>query len=443
MTSGLRDPEAHEPGARTPRRSRERLRALVRPAWPDVLAALLVAYVSTWNAPGTLGGVTTMFRESDNATLPVTYLAVVVATVLATLARRARPTAAVIVLGVACAVHALVLPVLSLVVLGACLIAVETAASRVPRPRAWLLLAMGFAGAAAAVVRVSLEVGDGLPDVAQLAADVAVGWVVMTVALLGGLLRRRTRERREQEAERVELLLAQQDTERRLAVADERNRIARDVHDVVGHSLAVIGMQAEGARAILAKDPAQADGALAVIGETSRRSVDDVRALVEVLRDDEAPTGEPARTAAASVIGASAPGSVRGPGIDEVPALLARLRAAGSIVRMRMEVLGEPSPTSSQCAFRVVREATTNALHHAPGSPIDVELGVDDDGLVVEVENGTAARGALAAEHGGTGLAAMRAEVGSLGGAMSAAPTASGGWRVSVRLPGAVTNGEE
>ena len=276
----------------------------------------------------------------------------------------------------------------------------------------------------------------------------------MTVALRAGLRRRRSRERRAQAAERLGMLLAQQEMETRLAVAEERSRIAREVHDVVGHSLAVIAMQAEGARAVLSRDPARADAAMAVIGTTSRAAVEEVRALVDVLRSDEerrdgVPTAPGERAAAA------APGHDHGDGgpdagstgpesLDALVPLVAGLRGAGVRVGLRLS-LGEETRVGSaveDCLVRVAREAVTNALHHAEGARLALRVTASGATAEVEVLNGPGGRDALPSTgRAGTGLASMRERVEAMGGLLEAGPVEDGGWRVRARVPVTGTTG--
>lgn len=209
--------------------------------------------------------------------------------------RRLHPVASVCAIGAALTAHVVITDNVSILALVSCLLAAETTQSRVRRPWSLVLLALVYVGVVPAAYRagglIDPRVAGGLVD--RILIPNVTGWALVSVAALVGASRRRARERVEQALERAAILQAQQDTERRLVVAQERQRIARDVHDLLGHSLSVIGMQAAGARAVLASDPDAADTALAVIGETSRQAVDEVRALVDVLRADEdhAPAG--------------------------------------------------------------------------------------------------------------------------------------------------------
>ena len=273
----------------------------------------------------------------------------------------------------------------------------------------------------------------------------------------------------------------------------ERQRIARDVHDLVGHSLSVIGMQTAGARAVLASDPGAADAALAVIGEISRRAVDEVRALVDVLRTDEHPSSAVEdtkgiedikgidRTAAAPRPGAMpagrdveavlAPVGEASPGLEEVPVLIARARRAGLPVSLSLSQTGDVAPEVGRAVYRGVQEALTNVMRHAAGAPTTVALTVGDaleavvtnekneesysDGAVDAAAVAPVSPGAGPHADGersagthrggrrgreGTGLASMEERLADVGGSLEVGPTAKGGWRVRMSVPAAAAS---
>ena len=422
------------------------LRRLPRPAWPDVLAAVLVVYVGMISlanpvvTPDIVIGGSTRVGEG-------VFVALVAVCAVSTLLRRRLPTAGVVATCLVCLVHLVCYSSLSFLVVVAGLMAVETTTSRVPRPWAWVLLAGQAAGAAAGTLLVSYRASGLAMEPARAGVIVSVALVFMTAAALAGLLRRRTRERRDQVRERLELLWAQRETERRLAVVQERNRIARDVHDLVGHCLSVVAMQAEGARAVLATSPAEAERALVVIGETSRRAVDDVRALVDVLRSDDA-VSVPSAAA-----GAAAPSDrpvADEPGMEQLVGLVAGVREVGTALTLRLTVSAAvPSPVGA-CVYRVVQEALTNAVSHAPGAAVEVGIEVTGGRLDLMVSNAasdTAASGLAAAtgvadtasadgaRRTGLGLVSMSERVHALGGTLTAGALPEGGWRVHAVFP--------
>lgn len=477
-----------------------RLRQLPRPAWPDVLAAVLLAYIGALNV---LSPVTAPAIVLGGAGTGVFAVLVAVCSVCVLL-RRVVPTASVTITCLACVVHLACFDTLSTLVVGAGLLAVETTTSRVPRPWAWGLLACQASGAAAGILLAWYRFSEAQMDLARATSLIVVALVCITAAALAGLLRRRTRERQEQARERLELLTLQRETERRLAVVQERNRIARDVHDLVGHSLSVIGMQAEGARAVLASSPADAERALAVIGETSRRAVDDVRALVDVLRSDDEESGlaeaaravgpaeapeaagpaeaaeapgasratehpagsspaagpEPARGAEPAAGGLAGPTGLNEPGVEDVPGLVAGVREAGTALTLRLTVAAVvPAPVGA-CAYRVVQEALTNAVRHAPGRAVEVGIDVTGERLDLVVSNtgpgsvsgaafgladdtDSTASGAPGGRSGrtGLGLVSMTERVHAVGGTFTAGALPDGGWQVHAVVP--LTGGEQ
>ncbi|OKI89393.1 sensor histidine kinase [Micromonospora sp. CB01531] len=208
------------------------------------------------------------------------------------------------------------------------------------------------------------------------------------------------------------------DEARRLADA-ERLRVAREVHDVVGHGLAAIHMQAEIALHLLAKRPEQAEAALTAISRTSKEALDELRVTLTVVRRDE-PVDERAPA----------------PGLAQLPQLRERLAGAG--VPVTVEVDGEPRalPVAVDlAAYRVVQEALTNVLRHAGPATATVRLRYAPTEVTVEVTD--TGRGAVALPGGtaGYGLAGMRERVTALGGSFTAGPASAGGFRVYATLP--------
>jgi signal transduction histidine kinase len=203
------------------------------------------------------------------------------------------------------------------------------------------------------------------------------------------------------------------------AVAEERRRIAREMHDVVAHSVSTMVIQAGGARRILGRDPARAIEAAALIEQTGRDALKEMRHLLGVLH-----AGEDVAELAPQ------------PTLQGLDALVARSEAAGLPVRLRIEGNRRELPSGLDLAgYRVVQEALTNALKHGGGSA-DVLVRFDEDELRVEIAD--AGRGAGIAprvEGGGHGLLGMRERVRVFGGELHAGPRAEGGYLVVARLP--------
>ena len=442
--------------------------ARIRPGAADVLLAALLACFCAFNPAGAPG-------PGGSAAGRAVFLAVTAACCTAIALRRPHPAASVGVIGAALSLHLAVMEDLSILAIASCLVAAETTQSRMRRPWGPALLALVYAGTVLAAYRVS---GFMNPETAgAYVIPLVAGWALVSVAALVGAARRRARERVERALERAAILQAQQDVERRLAVATERARIARDVHDLLGHCLSVISMQAAGARAVLAADPGAADAALGVIGETSRRAVDEVRALVDVLRaDDEAAdpgaapmpaghgapapaspgvfadpsdgsTADPAAAASDDPSGgapggpgpAPASGVVAPPGLEDVAGLLARARRAGLPVSLSLLQTADVAPEVGEAVYRGVQEALTNVMRHAAGAPATVTMTVGDR-LDVVVDNEAPARagagaGADGARRTGAGLASMAERVAGVGGSLEAGPGPAGGWRVRIAVP--------
>ena len=209
------------------------------------------------------------------------------------------------------------------------------------------------------------------------------------------------------------------------AVALERVRIARELHDVVAHSMSVVAMHAGAGRLAVGRDPVAATSALVVIERTTREALAEMRRLVAVLRDDAAGDGS----------AQSAPA----PGLSDLPGLVAGMAATGLIVDVRTEgdVASVP-PGVSLTAHRVVQEALTNVARHVGPTRVHVAVSTGPGALDLVVANEPGSgRPAPVPDKGGHGLRGMRERVELYGGQLEAGPTASGGWSVAVHLPSA------
>jgi signal transduction histidine kinase len=202
------------------------------------------------------------------------------------------------------------------------------------------------------------------------------------------------------------------------ASAAERQRIARDVHDVVGHSLTVMLLNVSGARRVLDKNPAAAADALDRAEQAGRGSLQSVRAIVGLLRSPDEAGAEPL------------------PGAADIVGLVDTAAAAG--LPVRADVLGDlraVDPYAGLAAYRLVQEALANVGHHAPGSDVVVRVVVDGVRLDVSVRNGPARHAPPApAGRGGTGLDGMHQRVAAVGGTVSAGPEGDG-WVVEGSIP--------
>ncbi|MGC9669860.1 sensor histidine kinase [Planosporangium sp. 12N6] len=245
--------------------------------------------------------------------------------------------------------------------------------------------------------------------------------------------------------ERATTLERERDAQARAAVAEERTRIARELHDVVAHSLAVMIVQADGATYMLDRDPDTARAAVKTVAETGRDALEEMRRLVSVLRD--AAPAEPAGVGAPGVdaAGVEPPAATRAvdgrrpAALGELGALLDRSRAAGLVVRDRQA--GQPAALPAGLdltVYRVVQESLTNALKHAgTGATVDLVLDYSHAGEIgVRVtDDGGGTPVGRPAPSGGHGLVGMRERVAVYGGSFHAGPRLAGGWEVAVRLP--------
>ncbi|MFY1622909.1 sensor histidine kinase [Micromonospora sp. WMMD723] len=233
--------------------------------------------------------------------------------------------------------------------------------------------------------------------------------------------------------ERAATLEREREAEARAAVVGERARIARELHDVVAHSMAVMIVQADGARLMFDRDPETARHAVKVVADTGRQALEEMRRLVDVLREPDPPE----TTAGPGADTADTEPERRRATVAELPALVGRFRDAGLLVGYRAgEVPATLPPGLDLTVYRVVQEALTNTLKHAGvGAHATVVLGVDD-GLVVRVtDDGRGRPPARPAPSGGHGLVGMRERVGVYDGRLTAGPRTGGGWQVEVRLP--------
>jgi signal transduction histidine kinase len=222
---------------------------------------------------------------------------------------------------------------------------------------------------------------------------------------------------------RLRLLETERDQQATIAVAAERTRIARELHDVVAHAVSVIVVQADGAGYAVRSDPDLAEQAVRTISETGREALTELRRLLDVLRSD---TDErDVRTPQPSVAG--------------LPELAERFEAVGLPVTLivRGEIADLPAAVGLG-AYRIVQEALTNTLKHA-GAGAVATVRVERVGGLVEVEivddGGTGPVRRLAPVSGGNGLIGMRERATVLGGSLTVGRTPAGGWRVRATVP--------
>jgi signal transduction histidine kinase len=239
-----------------------------------------------------------------------------------------------------------------------------------------------------------------------------IGNAIFFFTIFGGLWvagrairRRRFRERQ---------LIVERDEGARAAVAEERARIARELHDVVAHAISVIVLQARGARHA---EGAERDEALDAIETTGANALAEMRRLLHMLReDDEAVAMAPQ------------------PSLEQLDHLVAQVRDAGMPVEVRVEGERRPLPPGVDVsAYRIVQEALTNALKHAGPARARVAIRFGDDALELEITD--TGQGGGANGTGGHGLVGMRERVAVFGGRLDSGPQSEGGYAVKARLP--------
>ncbi|MER8048186.1 histidine kinase [Streptomyces sp. NPDC094032] len=227
------------------------------------------------------------------------------------------------------------------------------------------------------------------------------------LAVLLGLTVRAREERRAREV--------------RQAAASERARIAREMHDIIGHSLSVITGLADGGRYAAAKRPERATEALEAIGTTSREALTDLRRLLDILRENDG--AQPTRTPQ--------------PTLADLPTLITRVRASGLPIHAHLPHPPHPlSPGAQLTVYRVIQEALTNTLKHAgEGTQATVEVTHGPDALVATITN-TGRSDDAPAGSTGRGLTGMRERAALYDGTLECGPAPTGdGWRVRLRLP--------
>jgi signal transduction histidine kinase len=200
-------------------------------------------------------------------------------------------------------------------------------------------------------------------------------------------------------------------------VTEERLRIARELHDVVAHSLSLIAVQSGVGAHVIEQQPQQAKRALQEVENTSRQALDEMRRLLGVLRSDEVANLDPV------------------PGLDGLPSLVKQVSAAGPKIELQVHGERQPLPPSVDLtAFRIAQESLTNVVKHAHATEARTVLTYTPNRLVIEiVDNGSAPP--RNSPDGGHGLAGMRERVAMFGGSLEAGPLRDGGFRVHAELP--------
>lgn len=282
------------------------------------------------------------------------------------------------------------------------------------------VLALGWSGRAAWVVAAC-----GAAYLVPLYYLAGMGsWVAALMFTLppyvAGTVLRLRRETADQLAIRAQELEEERELFAEIALRHERARIASELHDIVGHAISVMVVQAAAGQRLVDADPARAKEAFAAISESARQGTQDLERLIELLGGHDSGVGTDLSL------------------VDEV---VARAGRSGLNVTCRFEGDRDGVPTPlAHLAFRVVQESLTNALRYAPGAEVRISISVDDTerGLTVRVENDRAVPLESPLTGTGRGLVGLRERVQTLGGHFSAGATGVGGWAVEATLPGGV-----
>jgi signal transduction histidine kinase len=282
-----------------------------------------------------------------------------------------------------------------------------------------VLVSIELRGRRLALAIAALVAADNLPQIAAGLPDdywTETAWSL--TALVPGVIAGRVVGSQRDLARALDERNAELDREaERLAEAaraEERARIARELHDVVAHSVSLMVVQAGAARRVLDRDAGRASSAFRLVASTGHEALDEMSWLLGVLDPDEAESATS--------------------GVDRVRGLVERARSAG--LPIALEVSGDPVALDERLelvVYRVVQEALTNVLKHASGASACVALRWLQDGLEVEVADEGGAPAGFSG--GGRGIDGMRERVGRLGGSLDAAPRAGGGFVVSARFP--------
>jgi signal transduction histidine kinase len=379
----------------------DRLRADTEPSRPiDVAVALGLAALSLLAFAGGARDI----GPRDGVTVALLLLES-----LPLIVRRRYPLEVFLIIVGATVVHIAILPEGQALQAGiGVLVALYTIGERLDRQTSLPLAAL-----AGAIVGILLIGRGGLPDALQSTIQTEL---ILGVAWLVGDAARIRRLYTDALEERALLLDRERDERTRRAVLEERERIARELHDVVAHHVSVIVIQSGGALSAIDRHPEDSRAALTAIATAGRQALADMRRLVGMLGGDDA---KPM------------------PGLGQLDVLIDEVRSAGLDVRLSIE--GTPrslDPGLELSAYRIVQEGLTNSLKHARGgrAAATVRYGPDAIDIMVEDERGTAAAVPLEPDHDGRGLVGMRERVALFQGTLEAGSTPTG-FRVVARLP--------
>ena len=290
-------------------------------------------------------------------------------------------------------------------------IAVALALAAVGSRTRGMRLALAAIGTLSGLFAASLLVGADPGGAFAVALLVTAGGLVIGGAL--GVLRFES----EVFDERAAVLERERDERARVAVAEERTRIARELHDVIGHSISVMGVQAGAVRSVLRDDQQRERDALRAVERTGRQAVGEMRRLIGLLRPDDNGVGDPT------------------PSLRRVEQLVSEIRDAGLVIGLSVRGdLNVLSPGVDLAGFRIVQEALTNALKHAPGAHVEARLCCTQHELDIEVVDNGGGPPRTTSGEVGHGMVGMRERTALYGGELMTGPTPTGGFSVHARI---------
>ena len=372
----------------------------------DALLAVSLGIVSIF--------VATRVAQAEGTAVQAGAIALLVVQTVALTVRRRWPMAVYSVVGIGTIAYAWLGYPQSVGGFGV-LIAIYTVAAHVPLREAIVAAGIYVVGMALSLIGFSRDSGSSF-DV--LFADFLVNLLALILAWTVGVTVRTRRAYVAALEARAELLEREREDNARLAVALERGRIAREMHDVVAHNVSVVVVQAAAAERMVETDPERARQAMREVAATGRQALTEMRRLLGVLRDGDA----------SDDLGPQ-------PGVAELRALAGTVEDAGMQVELSVQGEERPLPASAALSvYRIVQEALTNSLRHAGPARARVILRYLPDALEVQVsDNGVG--GVPPAEHSGHGLIGMRERVALFGGELTAGPRPEGGYAVVARIP--------
>jgi signal transduction histidine kinase len=395
-------PHAQAPLSSAPRRLRGPFTR-----WPRAADAFLAIIVFVVSVLVTSEGPNEDLAIRSLSDLPIAALVVIALASGALYWRRSQP---LVVLSVTLAASALstgavlfeLVEVADVELVGVAMLVALYSVGRYATNDRWAFLGLG---GALAVVGLSAPIDE------VTAAEVGFGFIVIVLVWYVG---RRLRFR----AERAAHLEREHAAEARRAVAEERTRIARELHDVVAHRVSLMTVQAGAAKTVAADDPEAALQAMEAVEKAGRQALGELRHLLDVLRPE-----------------AEADGLGPQPGLADVPRLVDQFKEAGVDVSLRMDRAQASLPAHVDLsAYRIVQEALTNVLKHAgPTARAEVRLRTNSHGVAIEVSD--TGRSDTILPGSGRGIVGMRERALLLGGSLDAGPRPTGGFQVVAHLP--------